>query len=57
MPDFKDQTVLITGGSRGLGKAMSLGFAQQGATVIIAGEWWWQYNQYPFSRGYEATSF
>ncbi len=36
MPDFKDQTVLITGGSRGLGKAMSLGFAQQGATVIIA---------------------
>ena len=36
MAKFKDKVVLITGGSRGLGKAMSLGFASEGAKVIIA---------------------
>ncbi len=35
MSDFTGKVVLVTGGSRGLGKAMSLGFAEQGATVII----------------------
>ena len=35
MFDFTGKVVLVTGGSRGLGKAMSLGFAEQGATVII----------------------
>jgi len=35
MSEFVGKVVLITGGSRGLGKAMSLGFAEQGATVII----------------------
>ena len=35
MSDFMGKVVLVTGGSRGLGKAMSLGFAEQGATVII----------------------
>ncbi len=35
MSEFVGKVVLITGGSRGLGKAMSLGFAAQGATVII----------------------
>lgn len=34
--DFKDRVVVITGGSRGLGKAMSLAFADCGATVVIA---------------------
>jgi NAD(P)-dependent dehydrogenase (short-subunit alcohol dehydrogenase family) len=33
---FAGKVVLITGGSRGLGKAMSLGFAAEGARVIVA---------------------
>ena len=35
MYDMKDKVVLITGGSRGLGRAMALGFAAQGANVAI----------------------
>lgn len=35
--DMTGKTVLITGGSRGLGRAMALGFAGQGANVAIVG--------------------
>lgn len=34
--DMTGKTVLVTGGSRGLGKAMALGFARAGADVAIA---------------------
>jgi NAD(P)-dependent dehydrogenase (short-subunit alcohol dehydrogenase family) len=34
--DFKGKVVAITGGSRGLGHAMSLGFAAAGANVAVA---------------------
>lgn len=36
MFNFENKVVLITGGSRGLGKAMSEGFAAAGAKVVIA---------------------
>ena len=35
MTDFKDKVVLITGGSRGLGRSMALGFARKGAHIAI----------------------
>jgi short-subunit dehydrogenase len=34
---FKDQVVVITGGGRGIGHATALAFAEEGATLVLAG--------------------
>lgn len=34
--DISDQVVLVSGGSRGIGRELARGFAQRGATVIIS---------------------
>ena len=35
--DVTDQVVLVSGGSRGIGRAIATGFAERGARVIITG--------------------
>ena len=34
--DFTDKVVLVTGASRGLGRAMALGFAECGANIVAS---------------------
>jgi NAD(P)-dependent dehydrogenase (short-subunit alcohol dehydrogenase family) len=34
--DLTGKVAVVTGGSRGLGRRMALGFAEHGATVVVA---------------------
>ena len=34
--DLKDRVIVVTGGSRGLGRAMAMGLAQAGARIVVA---------------------
>lgn len=36
MPSLKDKVIIITGASRGIGRAMAIRFAREGATIVIA---------------------
>lgn len=36
MPSLKNKVIIITGASRGIGRAMAIRFAQEGATIVIA---------------------
>jgi len=37
MKTFENKTVLITGGTSGIGKAIALAFAKDGANVVVSG--------------------
>ena len=58
---FKNQIVLVTGSSRGIGKAIALAFASEGAKVILNAATSEErllttYNEF-ISSGYTATYF
>jgi len=58
--DFKDEVVVITGGSRGLGLEIAHGFGAAGATVVITArreQWLNEAEQYLKGQGIAVHSF
>lgn len=46
--DLTGKTVLVTGGTRGIGQSMTLGLAESGADIIV-----FQVLYHPYSRCFE----
>ena len=35
---LKDKVIIVTGGGRGIGEALAVGYAQEGAKIVVAAQ-------------------